>query len=306
MIFSQRGCVSFLSLTMELKLTWLISEIIKKKASEPLSEEIKNNFYIVELYGHGTTTTTKDSDRIIELNDTHGEVGNFFSPNLPFSIIEFGQIDLFDYINRYSTSLEYGVIKEILRQISVALNFIHQNEYVYFDLKRENIIVINQENTKPIVRLIDFGMLNSLDSARDFTKGTFEYLANENWKKKKKDDPYKCDVFSFGMLMYELFTLKYGLSSPIDIYKEKPKKSRLLNYNKLNTSTFDEFPPEYSVLKPLLQLCVKKDPSQRPTMEKIVKIFSLSEEELTEENITLILGDLMKHLNVNKKGWKLF
>ena len=41
-------------------------------------------------------------------------------------------------------------------------------------------------------------------------------------------------------------------------------------------------------------------------MEKIVKIFSLSEEELTEENITLILGDLMKHLNVNKKGWKLF
>ena len=140
-------------------------------------------------------------------------------------------------------------------------------------------------------------MLNSLDSARDFTKGTFEYLANETWEKKKKDDPYKCDVFSFGMLMYELFTLKSGLKYPIDIYKDKPKKSRLLNYKKLNTSTFDEFPPEYSVLKPLLQLCVKTDPAQRPTMKQIVKIFSLSEEKLTGAKITSILeSTMMGHL----------
>jgi serine/threonine protein kinase len=275
-------------------------KIRKKKDSEPLSEEIKNNFYIVELYGHGTTTTTKDSDRIIELNDTDEQVGNFFSPNLPFSIIEFGQIDLFDYINRYSTSLEYGVIKEILRQISVAINFIHQNEYVYFDLKLENIIVTNK--TKPIVRLIDFGMLKSLESARDFTKGTLEYMAKETFQI-GKEDPYKCDVFSFGMLMYELFTLKYGLSSPIDRYKiNRSKKNSLLNYNKLNTSTFDEFPPEYSVLKPLLQLCVKTDPAQRPTMKQIVKIFSLPEEELTKENITPILESPMMGHSVNSNS----
>ena len=80
------------------------------------------------------------------------------------------------------------------------------------------------------------------------------------------------------------------------------KPTNLLNYNKLNTSTFDEFPPEYSVLKPLLQLCVKTDPAQRPTMKQIVKIFSLPEEELTKENITPILESPMMGHSVNSNS----
>lgn len=94
---------------------------------------------------------------------------------------------------------------EVARQIASALAAAHRAGIIHRDLKPSNIIVNAQNHAK----LLDFGIARKVDAAERLTQtgqtpGTPAYMSPEQISDLEVDE--RSDVFSLGVLFYELFT----------------------------------------------------------------------------------------------------
>jgi serine/threonine-protein kinase len=89
-----------------------------------------------------------------------------------------------------------------VKQICRALALVHGQGAVHRDLKSDNILV----DRRGVVRVVDFGLAAFADPRLGFAPGamgTFTYMAPETlWGRSTPAS----DVYSLGLLMYELFT----------------------------------------------------------------------------------------------------
>ena len=108
--------------------------------------------------------------------------------------------ELYFHLKRNSYFKEKAV-KFYMSQILLAIEYLHNNGYIYRDLKPENILIDKDGN----IKLTDFGLCKMLLSEQNTTDtlcGTPEYLAPEIFKRQSYT---KCvDWFSFGILLYEM------------------------------------------------------------------------------------------------------
>lgn len=108
-----------------------------------------------------------------------------------------------------------------------ALEYIHANGVAHRDLKPENIMVDDQDNLK----LIDFGIAGDASARRltyaNFTAtlGTPNYISPEQVKGKRGDG--RSDLYSMGVILYEMLTGKLPFTGPSPI---AAMNERLLNY----------------------------------------------------------------------------
>lgn len=115
------------------------------------------------------------------------------------------------------------ITKEVLR----ALDYIHGNGVVHRDLKPENIMVDEHDN----IKLIDFGIASDTSARRltyaNFTAtlGTPNYIAPEQVKGKRGDG--RTDIYSMGVILYEMLTGKLPFTGPSPI---AAMNDRLLNH----------------------------------------------------------------------------
>ena len=159
-------------------------------------------------------------------------------PNLA-RVYNFGRLgDTKDYfivsefikgIDLYSATeyLNYEELADIIVQIARALEYIHSQGYVHFDIKPDNILVTRYKTVgikegskvqyteadlasskrgvfaKPNVKLIDFGLAEKITGSFNFAiKGTLNYLAPEILNGQTPDK--RADLYSLGVTIYQV------------------------------------------------------------------------------------------------------
>ena len=147
---------------------------------------------------------------------------------------------------------------EMARQIADALQFAHGHNVVHRDVKPSNIMLTHaggQEQTK----LVDFGIAHVERSSltRATTQpGTFSYMSPEQLKNDALD--HRSDLFSLGIVLYELFTGSHPFDAPSEalittrILRDEPEPARNRN------------PEVPAALDSLVLKLLEKEPMQRP------------------------------------------
>ena len=121
----------------------------------------------------------------------------------PFMVMEFlrGE-DLRSAMKKGHTG-DIAARLRLALQVARALDYIHQQKIIHRDIKPENIHI----NTGGAVKLVDFGIAKTQDltlTQPGLTMGTPFYMAPEQVT--AKDVTYLADIYSFGILLFELLT----------------------------------------------------------------------------------------------------
>ena len=146
----------------------------------------------------------------------------------------------------------------ILYDIFKAVNYMHEQDppIIHRDIKPENILFFSTG-----VKLADFGWSNIHDKVRNTFCGTPDYLAPEMILERGHD--HKLDVWTLGILMYELIVGRAPFSVPKGI-KNPQMKNRILERNIMTAKV--KFPPFVSKhAKDLIGACLNKRPDYRPS-----------------------------------------
>ena len=157
--------------------------------------------------------------------------------------------------------IEENIIKNIISQICFRLKIIHEAKIIHRDLKPENIFISKNYT----IKIGDFGVSKILDSYHQYAQsmaGTFHYNAPEIEKGEKYD--FRADIYSFGCIIYELFTLNEYYIDKLD---DKNCKINFLYYEKEWQNLIDSFLQKDYHKRPFIEEAAKN-------IQKIEKIFA--------------------------------
>jgi eukaryotic-like serine/threonine-protein kinase len=159
-----------------------------------------------------------------------------------------------EYIKR-SGSLSLMQAYNIASQICDGLEEAHKQGVIHRDLKSQNIII----NPSGHLKIIDFGLAHTAHlqgmTATGLIMGTPEYMAPEQVAGKRVDE--RADIYSLGIILYELFTGKVPFSGDSAIavgfmqMKDPPQPPHEIN---------PQIPPE---IESVILKCLEKEPNGR-------------------------------------------
>ena len=117
-----------------------------------------------------------------------------------------------DYCDRERLSLRERI--ELFCQVCVGIKHAHQKGIIHRDLKPSNVMVTHYDGVA-VPKIIDFGIAKAVDQSLTektlFTSygnmiGTPEYMSPEQAEMSGQDIDTRSDVYSLGVLLYELLT----------------------------------------------------------------------------------------------------
>ena len=241
---------------------------LKKIKKDKIKEDILENLCVDEI------TEEDFKEEIIKF---HREISNmqkchcensveiyaYFDTEEAFIIaMELCDNTLFKELAKTKNGFSSKKIKEILLQLNNVFRKMNDNNIVHRDIKLNNILVkyLNEEKTKFKVLLSDYGVSNQLSSMTKKYKthaGTQIIMAPEILSGKEYNN--KCDLWSLGVNIFQLYTKKPPYSGAYD--------NVILNQiNKLGQSVLNAIKDEK--LKDLLSKLLVKEPENRISWEE--------------------------------------
>jgi eukaryotic-like serine/threonine-protein kinase len=172
------------------------------------------------------------------------------------------------------------------RQIALGLQCAHNGipvdgeicSIIHRDIKPGNIMVIQDPTFGELVKVLDFGIAKLLLSDGDHTKfylGTLAYSSPEQIEGKELDS--RSDIYSFGIMMFEMLTGKMPLVPSTNTFGSWYKAH---SFEKPHS--FAETAPDLSIPKQLedvIMSCLSKKTSKRPqSISEIINILTTLEQ----------------------------
>lgn len=144
---------------------------------------------------------------------------------------------------------------QLARQICAGLNAAHEVGVLHRDLKPSNVMIDGDGNA----RILDFGLAGLAEEFREdeMAAGTPAYMAPEQLS--GETFTVRSDIYSLGLLLYELFTSKKAFDAPT--------LGELIRLRRSNTtpatpsSLVKDLDP---LVEKVIDRCIQKDPSARP------------------------------------------
>ncbi|XP_072453059.1 death-associated protein kinase 1 isoform X2 [Notamacropus eugenii] len=168
--------------------------------------------------------------------------------------------ELFDFLAE-KESLTEEEATEFLKQILNGVYYLHSQHIAHFDLKPENIMLLDRNVPKPRIKIIDFGLAHKIDFGNEFKNifGTPEFVAPEivNYEPLGLE----ADMWSIGVITYILLS---GTSP----FLGDTKQETLANVSAVNYEFEEEFFNNTSALaKDFIRRLLVKDPKKRMTIQ---------------------------------------
>uniref|UniRef100_A0A8D3D5A3 non-specific serine/threonine protein kinase n=1 Tax=Scophthalmus maximus TaxID=52904 RepID=A0A8D3D5A3_SCOMX len=159
--------------------------------------------------------------------------------------------ELFDFLAE-KESLSEEEATQFLKQILDGVSYLHTKHIAHFDLKPENIMLLNRSVPHPRIKIIDFGLAHKIDFGNDFKNifGTPEFVAPE--------------VVNYEPLGLEADMCLSGASP----FLGDNKQETLANVSAVDYTFDEEFFSNTSVLaKDFIAKLLVKDPKKRMTIQ---------------------------------------
>ncbi|HEX6284390.1 MAG TPA: serine/threonine-protein kinase, partial [Pyrinomonadaceae bacterium] len=144
---------------------------------------------------------------------------------------------------------------EVARQLCAGLSAVHERGVLHRDLKPANIMLDEHGE----VRITDFGIAALADELdqREAMAGTPAYMSPEQLE--GHELTVKSDIFSLGLVLYELFTGKKAFEATT-----LPDLLRLRSSDTTPTSPSELVPELEPLVERVIFRCLERDPAKRP------------------------------------------
>ncbi|XP_031722822.1 death-associated protein kinase 2 isoform X2 [Anarrhichthys ocellatus] len=169
--------------------------------------------------------------------------------------------ELFDFLAQKESLCEEEATR-FIKQILDGVEYLHSKRIVHFDLKPENIMLLDRNVPLPRIKLIDFGLAHKLEAGADFKNifGTPEFVAPEivNYEPLGLE----ADMWSIGVITYILLS---GASP----FLGDTKQETLGNISAMDYE-FDEelFSKTSELAKSFISQLLEKDTRKRMTIQE--------------------------------------
>ena len=249
------------------------SVLLGKCISEKKAKEIKRIDKLVAIKKINIANLSINGAKMLTTEiEIMKEIINYSHPNIIKCYDVIDDIDVIYIVMEYCDGgdfssllikkpIKYEYIKYFFQQIIKAMVFLHDNKIIHRDIKPKNILILNKEK---ILKLADFGFAKHLDTfKRTLTVcGSPLYMAPEIYQKVGYTE--SVDVWSLGIILYEMVYGKHPLNDCID-----PKT--LANF----VMNDDIYIPENKYVDKsclnLLKKMLKRKEADRITIEKLFR-----------------------------------
>ncbi|XP_062322890.1 mitogen-activated protein kinase kinase kinase 7 isoform X1 [Osmerus eperlanus] len=133
---------------------------------------------------------------------------------------------------------------------------------IHRDLKPPNLLLVAGGT---VLKICDFGTACDIQTHMTNNKGSAAWMAPEVFEGNNYSE--KCDVFSWGIILWEVITRR----KPFDEIGGPAFRIMWAVHNGTRPPLIKNLP---KAIESLMTRCWSKDPSQRPSMEEIVKIMT--------------------------------
>ncbi|CAA6656037.1 unnamed protein product [Spirodela intermedia] len=193
-------------------------------------------------------------------------------PNLCIVTEFMSRGSVYDFLHKQRCTFKLPALLRVAIDVSKGMNYLHQNNIIHRDLKAANLLMDENE----VVKVADFGVarVKAQSGVMTAETGTYRWMAPEVIEHKPYD--HKADVFSFGVVLWELLTAKlpYEYLTPLQAAVGVVQKGLRPTIPKNTDPRLTE----------LLERCWRQDPNQRPDFSQILEILQNIAREVGDES----------------------
>ena len=180
--------------------------------------------------------------------------------------MELADMSLYNYLHTKQMKPSLQQSTNWAMQIARGMYHIHQHGLAHRDLKSANVLLFEEAD---ITKVCDFGSARPLErTATVGVAGTFRWMAPEFNDKANTKVNQLCDVFSYGMVLYEIFVQQL----PFAEIDDGVAVTRMIREG--SRPSIPQELPLY--IKVLMHFCWQQNPNARPTFERILKVSCFS------------------------------